>query len=1169
MSFNQSFGDCINITVSVPRSSFYQGSPDVNGNTQVVPGNDFTNSSFEDMVVPDNQFDAVETESFYDDFFGCMKTPDNRAKTQTYRLSSAGELRRLKKAATERKADDSFKKRSPWRLIIEEEDIVTSSPVFKKPQSCFNNNYIKKDTDGFFKFLAKAGWRGGILAGQEYLDDLYEIARSRNDPMLLESLESFLAATIDNLLQKQSDNEKLDHALKTATEKNSEIANQLEQEMEQQVAMLEEKIRQEEQRKLDQQKEEANRQILSAQYELLEMEKKVKELEEKVESKANEVNVPDEIIDEIKRKEKENEMLQKKLLEFQTQMALMRTQVAEMKSEYDSQSERLMNERGTVLGCVQEQENLTRQLHLLHEANKKLHDTNDDLRSALDSRKYNSFMEPSISPIKRSTSAGVSMRRPKDSFSSFRSDPGRPFSANSSVNDFDDTDEDSRSILPHDEEINEASLLTELMAVGDHRFDTSVIGSRHENLSYAPDASYLENSNSDREHFVKQLDVLCETNKRLGESNDELRQALSILSGQLKADHEWKQTIVSNGIQSAPVTPIRAQSVTSSYQERPQSTSSPRRVLLTKSGHHSLSQSRSMPDLSTSFDDNADDETTQASTTQAESTTQVESTVFNETMCTCENNIPEEGFSMCDDCLHEDLVTFDESFSLNSAPSHTIYSEAAENSKPCSCDKIQTCDMCTQVNDASLNPVKLDKSIQCEVEEELEPKVTELNASNKNNHIREEGKCQCDVEETENPMEKSTQISDLQLFQTMEDIRVPFQTHDEERSPPQICGKCQTEIKHHQTGIDVCLCNNNHDDSINQLPESTLLTDSDSNNYSDQETTQPSFSKRVKPIGEDSDQDATYETNYGLTVDDSNDMSTWMSDINSSFSLLQNIESELSMYAQRQPDEEIDEDDMDDEELVRLVDKTNEEDLSVSVSEDPITVEEKILEPRGPAVGADTSTESMSSATSDMGSRDQMFKIVLAGNAAVGKSSFIIRLCKDKFYSALNSTLGVDYQVKKMNVGNDSITLQLWDTAGQERFRSIAKSYFRRVDGVVLLYDVTCENSFLDVRDWLESIESSASRRIPVIICGNKVDLRPGAEKCGMPVISTEQGRKLALSVGAMFIECSAKDGTNIEKACRDLTKQLQAAEDEYLREPGITLDEETQPKKKTGCCRS
>ena len=76
--------------------------------------------------------------------------------------------------------------------------------------------------------------------------------------------------------------------------------------------------------------------------------------------------------------------LQKKLLEFQTHMALMRTEVAEMKSEYDEQSDRLINERGTVLSCVQEQENLTRQLHLLHEANKKLHDTNDDLRSAFE-----------------------------------------------------------------------------------------------------------------------------------------------------------------------------------------------------------------------------------------------------------------------------------------------------------------------------------------------------------------------------------------------------------------------------------------------------------------------------------------------------------------------------------------------------------------------------------------------------------------------------------------------------------------------------------------------------------------------------------------------------------------------------------------------------------------
>ena len=112
------------------------------------------------------------------------------------------------------------------------------------------------------------------------------------------------------------------------------------------------------------------------------------------------------------------------------------------------------------------------------------------------------------------------------------------------------------------------------------------------------------------------------------------------------------------------------------------------------------------------------------------------------------------------------------------------------------------------------------------------------------------------------------------------------------------------------------------------------------------------------------------------------------------------------MYARRQPDEFVDEDDMDDEELVRLVDQTN-EDFSGSMTEDVIYIEEKVLEPsepRGPAVGADTSEDSMS--ISDRGTPDRMYKLVLAGDAAVGKSSFIIRLCRNKFYSALNSTLG-------------------------------------------------------------------------------------------------------------------------------------------------------------------
>uniref|UniRef100_A0A3B4APE5 Uncharacterized protein n=1 Tax=Periophthalmus magnuspinnatus TaxID=409849 RepID=A0A3B4APE5_9GOBI len=102
---------------------------------------------------------------------------------------------------------------------------------------------------------------------------------------------------------------------------------------------------------------------------------------------------------------------------------------------------------------------------------------------------------------------------------------------------------------------------------------------------------------------------------------------------------------------------------------------------------------------------------------------------------------------------------------------------------------------------------------------------------------------------------------------------------------------------------------------------------------------------------------------------------------------------------------------------------------------------------------------------------EKAFRIVLAGDAAVGKSSFLLRLCKNEFKVHSSTTLGVDFQMKTLIVDGEPTLLQIWDTAGQERFRSIAKSYFRRADGVLLLYDVSCEKSFLNVREWVDMIE--------------------------------------------------------------------------------------------------
>uniref|UniRef100_A0A671UW51 RAS and EF-hand domain containing n=1 Tax=Sparus aurata TaxID=8175 RepID=A0A671UW51_SPAAU len=164
---------------------------------------------------------------------------------------------------------------------------------------------------------------------------------------------------------------------------------------------------------------------------------------------------------------------------------------------------------------------------------------------------------------------------------------------------------------------------------------------------------------------------------------------------------------------------------------------------------------------------------------------------------------------------------------------------------------------------------------------------------------------------------------------------------------------------------------------------------------------------------------------------------------------------------------------------------------------------------------------------------EKAYRIVLAGDANVGKSSFLLRLCKNEFTLNSSSTLGVDFHMKTLIVDGEPVLLQLWDTAGQERFRSIAKSYFRRADGVLLLYDVTCEQSFLNVREWVDVIEDVSQEDIPIMLVGNKCDLRKGEVSC----VPTSYGQKLAMTYNTLFCETSAKDGCNILEAVLHLAR--------------------------------
>ena len=107
--------------------------------------------------------------------------------------------------------------------------------------------------------------------------------------------------------------------------------------------------------------------------------------------------------------------------------------------------------------------------------------------------------------------------------------------------------------------------------------------------------------------------------------------------------------------------------------------------------------------------------------------------------------------------------------------------------------------------------------------------------------------------------------------------------------------------------------------------------------------------------------------------------------------------------------------------------------------------------------------------------------------------------------------------MKVIDVDGKTTAIQLWDTCGQERFRAIAKSYFRRADGVVLMYDCTYERSFLNVREWIITVHDSTDKKVPVILVANKTDLRDQARDEGKKVVEYEDGLKLSKVIKSIF----------------------------------------------------
>lgn len=164
---------------------------------------------------------------------------------------------------------------------------------------------------------------------------------------------------------------------------------------------------------------------------------------------------------------------------------------------------------------------------------------------------------------------------------------------------------------------------------------------------------------------------------------------------------------------------------------------------------------------------------------------------------------------------------------------------------------------------------------------------------------------------------------------------------------------------------------------------------------------------------------------------------------------------------------------------------------------------------------------------------DYLFKLLLIGDSGVGKTSVLFRFSDDAFNSTFISTIGIDFKIRTIELGDKKIKLQIWDTAGQERFRTITTAYYRGAMGILLVYDITNEKSFDNIKTWIKNIEQHASADVEKMILGNKCDMEDKRK------ITKEQGEQLAKEYNVKFMETSAMNRTNVEKAFTEIATDI------------------------------
>lgn len=161
-------------------------------------------------------------------------------------------------------------------------------------------------------------------------------------------------------------------------------------------------------------------------------------------------------------------------------------------------------------------------------------------------------------------------------------------------------------------------------------------------------------------------------------------------------------------------------------------------------------------------------------------------------------------------------------------------------------------------------------------------------------------------------------------------------------------------------------------------------------------------------------------------------------------------------------------------------------------------------------------------------------KVILLGDAGVGKTSIITKFTTNQFRSGYHATLGVEFKTKEIYIDPTSYArLKIWDTCGQEKFRSITRQYYRGTNGVLLIFDLTCKETLSKLNLWLDDIKKEIDDDCAIFLIGNKMDIKD------RDLTISEEAKKYALKNKIHYLEVSAKTGKGIYTMFEKLGKKM------------------------------